>query len=116
MRTKWLGCCGLLGLVMCLTLLSPDAVDGQQQPPGGFGPGGPGGDRGFGTGGPGGGKGGRGMPGFGPDQMFDMLAKTSGGTETINFDKIPADTKMMMRTMAERRGTTPLPETGTWNR
>jgi hypothetical protein len=36
MRTKWLGCCGLLGFVTCLILLSPDPVDGQQ-PPGGFG-------------------------------------------------------------------------------
>src|SRR5205814_3391948 len=48
MRTKWLGCCGLLGLVMCLTLLSPDAVDGQQQPPGGFGGGKGKGKKGFG--------------------------------------------------------------------
>jgi hypothetical protein len=39
MRTKWLGCCGLLAFVVGLLLLSPDPVDGQQ-PPGGYGGGG----------------------------------------------------------------------------
>jgi hypothetical protein len=51
-----------------------------------------------------------------PEMMWGMMVKVSGGTNTIKFDNIPPDTKIMMKRMTERAGGIPLPETGEWTK
>ncbi len=51
-----------------------------------------------------------------PEQVWNMLVKVSGGRDTIRFDNIPPDTKVALRSMSERMGTRPLPESGEWSK
>jgi len=51
-----------------------------------------------------------------PNRMFDDLAKQSGGTETIDFGKLPKETKDKMNKFRSFSGAAPYPDTGTMSR
>ena len=51
-----------------------------------------------------------------PNKSFDDLARQSGGTDTIDFARLPPETKDKMNRMAQYTGGQPLPATGTMNR
>ena len=61
---------------------------------------------------------GQGMRGGPPDpnKMFDDLAKQSGGTDTIDFGKLPKETKDKMNRFRSFSGAAPYPDTGTMSR
>lgn len=64
-----------------------------------------------------GGSGGRGgFGGFDPESKFAQLAQQSGGTDVIDFAKLPAETKDRSKKMAQFMGTQPYPESGTMNK
>lgn len=82
------------------------------QQPGGFGQ--PGGG-GFGQ--PGGGgfsRGGGG--GMDPEAQWSMMLRVTGGTDTLDFSRIPPESRQFIRKRAEEMGTMPLPESGVWNK
>jgi hypothetical protein len=75
---------------------------------GGGGFGGPPGGGGFGGGGFGGGRG-----GLDPERTWTLMQSQTGDTgDTLDLSKIPPMFRQMSRTMAERMGTEPLPESG----
>ena len=139
MRKKWLAFSGILGLIILLdpthTPAQPGggkggfgkgdrtpggtaAPGGGTGAPGGFGqPGGgfgqPGGGMGTPGGGPGGGGPGGGRRGMDPEQAWAGLQRLTGSTgDTIDLGAIPAQTRGMLRSMTERSGGVPLPESG----
>ncbi len=63
-----------------------------------------------------GGSGRGGFGGFDPESKFAQLAQQSGGTDVIDFAKLPPETHERSRKMAQFMGTLPYPETGTMNK
>ncbi len=54
--------------------------------------------------------------GMDPEAQWQMMLKLTGGTDTVDFSRVPPDTQKMIRGMSERMGTQPLPESGVWSK
>jgi len=76
--------------------------------PGGGQPGGfqPGGGGGFGRGG----------GGMDPDTQWQMMVRMTGGTDSVDWSRVPPETRVMLKGMSERMGTQPIPDSGVWNK
>lgn len=52
-----------------------------------------------------------------PERQWSMMVNLTGGTgDTIDLSKIPAQTRPFLKSMSDRFGTQPLPESGIWTK
>lgn len=64
----------------------------------------------------GGGGFGRGGGGMDPETQWQMMLRLTGGTDTVDWGRVPPDTRTMLKGMSERMGTQPIPDSGVWNK
>jgi hypothetical protein len=51
-----------------------------------------------------------------PESQWQTMLRLTGGTDAVDFSRVPPDTRMFLRGLSERMGTEPIPDAGVWGK